>query len=173
MWTDIIILVFMAVCIIDGYKDGLMKSLAYLAGWIAAVTAAYFLWERVKQFLIETAGLDGIIGRWVSPDSTELLMTAISFVLVVAAVKILADLVLPMFKGINKVPVLGGINRIFGGLFGVGKCIIILWILVFLSVPYAEGHTDGMLYRAFEDSRMMPVLCEYNPLVDILEGEIF
>lgn len=173
MWIDIIILVFMAVCVIDGYKDGLMKSLAFLAGWIAAITAAYFLWERVRFFLTETAKLDGIIGRYASPEGTELLMTAISFILVVIAVKILADMVLPVFSGINRVPVFGGMNRMFGGLLGAGKCIIILWILVFLLVPYVEGHSDGMLSRAFEDSRMIPVLCEYNPLTDILEGEIF
>lgn len=172
MWIDILILIFLAVCIIDGYRDGLMKSLAYLAGWIAAVAAAYFLWDRVELFLINTLKLDDIIGRYASPEGTDLLMTAVSFLLVVTAVKILSNLLLPLFKGINRIPILGGMNRILGGLFGAGKCIIILWILVFLIVPYAEGPGNNMLIRAFEDSRMMPVLCEYNPLFDILEGEM-
>lgn len=164
MWVDIIIVVFLAVCIYDGWKDGFLKSLTSLASWVAAVIAGVFFLDKAVSFLNGTLALDRLIQKAVSPEAAEIVVTAVDFLAIVILVKIAIELLASALKIVNRIPVLGLLNRAAGAVLGAGKFIVILWIIAALIIPY--GGTK--LMDACEDSRITPVICEYNPLMGII-----
>ncbi|MBR6701391.1 MAG: CvpA family protein [Firmicutes bacterium] len=164
MWIDILIVIFLAVCMVDGWKDGFLRSLTSFMSWVIAAAAGLCFMDRAESFLVNILRLDMLIQKIASAEAADVIITVISFAAVVIIVKIAVEIVASVLKVVNKIPVLGLLNRAAGAVLGAGKFIVILWILVALIVPY--GGT--ILMDACEESRIVPALCEYNPLMGIL-----
>ncbi|MBE6020624.1 MAG: CvpA family protein [Clostridiales bacterium] len=164
MWIDILIVVFLAVCMIDGWKDGFLRSLTSFMSWVIAAAAGLLFLDRAEAFLANVLRLDMLIQRIASAEAADIALTVISFAAVVFIVKVAVEIIASVLKVVNRIPVLGLLNRTAGAVLGAGKFIIILWILVALIVP----HGGTILMDACEDSRIAATLCEYNPLMGIL-----
>lgn len=168
MWIDILILIFLAVFIADGWKDGFMRSLTALISWAAAAVCGVCFADPAKQFLESAIGLDMLISKIVSAENVDAVSAVLSFATVVIAVKIVIDVIAAVLKIVNKIPVLGILNRAAGSFLGAGKGIVILWLAVMLLMPYIDADSGGILAKACSDSVITSALCKYNPLLNIL-----
>ena len=71
--------------------------------------------------------------------------TVIYFVLLTLLLKLVSVIVLPLFKGISKVPFIGGLNRFFGGILGfVTATFISLLICMLLSMPLFKNGKEAI-----------------------------
>ena len=152
----------------DGWKDGFMRSLTSLVSWIIAVVCGLCFMDRAESFFINVLELDRLIMKYISSGAVDVILTIISFAVIVIIVKIAIDIIASALKVINRIPVLGLLNRAAGAVLGAGKCIVILWVAVALILPYGDGSFGDIMSKACAESRIMPALTESNPLMDII-----
>ena len=168
MLIDILIVIFLAVCMFDGWKDGFMRSLTSLVSWVAAVVCGLCFMERAEALLVNVLELDRQLIKHMSAETTDIVLTVLSFAAIVIIAKIAINIIASILKVVNKIPVLGLLNRAAGALLGAGTCIVILWVAVALITPYGNGHLGDVMEKACMDSRIVPALSEYNPLTGII-----
>lgn len=101
-----------------------------------AVTNKLFDTNKIADQILEGSGAyDVVAGR-----ATDLVMRVISFVLVLLIAVISFHLLSVVLKVVEKLPLIGGINRLLGLFAGLVKGILIIW-LVFAIIAMA-GTTD-------------------------------
>lgn len=101
-----------------------------------AVTNKLFDTNKIADQILEGSGAyDVVAGR-----ATDLVMRVISFVLVLLIAVISFHLLSVVLKVVEKLPLIGGINRLFGLFAGLVKGILIIW-LAFAIIAMA-GTTD-------------------------------
>lgn len=101
-----------------------------------AVTNKLFDTNKIADQILEGSGAyDVVAGR-----ATDLVMRVISFVLVLLIAVISFHLLSVVLKVVEKLPLIGGINRLLGLFAGLVKGILIIW-LAFAIIAMA-GRTD-------------------------------
>lgn len=101
-----------------------------------AVTNKLFDTNKIADQILEGSGAyDAVAGR-----ATDLVMRVISFVLVLLIAVISFHLLSVVLKVVEKLPLIGGINRLLGLFAGLVKGILIIW-LAFAIIAMA-GTTD-------------------------------
>ena len=101
-----------------------------------AVTNKLFDTNKIADQILEGSGAyDVVAGR-----ATDLVMRVISFVLVLLIAVISFHLLSVVLKVVEKLPLIGGINRLLGLFAGLLKGILIIW-LAFAIIAMA-GTTD-------------------------------
>ena len=101
-----------------------------------AVTNKLFDTNKIADQILEGSGVyDVVAGR-----ATDLAMRVISFVLVLLIAVISFHLLSVVLKVVEKLPLIGGINRLLGLFAGLVKGILIIW-LAFAIIAMA-GTTD-------------------------------
>lgn len=116
--VDILILVVLAVFLIKGLLRGLLKEVCSLLGLVLGGIFAFTFNLPLAQLLQDSAGLPAQISVWAA-------FLAIFFgVVIVFAV---LGFVLHRFV---KIILLGGVNRLAGGIFGLIQAVVILAMLV-------------------------------------------
>ncbi len=101
-----------------------------------AVTNKLFDTNKIADQILEGSGAyDVVAGR-----ATDLVMRVISFVLVLLIAVISFHLLSVVLKVVEKLPLIGGINRLLGLFAGLVKGILIIW-LAFAIIAMA-GTTD-------------------------------
>jgi membrane protein required for colicin V production len=116
--VDILILVVLAVFLIKGLLRGLLKEICSLLGLVLGGVFAFTFHVPLAQFLQDSAGLPGAISVWAA------FLAVFLGVVVVFAV---LGFVLHRFA---KIILLGGVNRLAGGVFGLIQAVVILAMLI-------------------------------------------
>ncbi len=116
-WLDIILLVILILTVIMGILRGLVKQVIGLVAVIAGLVLASLYYE----------GAAGIFDTFIKNSLlSNFLGFLLIFVVVLVAGAILGHLITKAMKG-----PLALVNRLFGGVFGVVKGVLICGILVF------------------------------------------
>lgn len=86
------------------------------------------LLENNNNEVYEALGATSFIG-YIGAYITKLIADIIAFLVAWIAVTIISRIVMGVVGIIGKIPVVGGANRIAGGIVGIGIALIIVWIL--------------------------------------------
>lgn len=89
------------------------------------------LLENNNNEAYEALGVSSFV-EYIGAYVTKLIADIISFIIVWVIVTILSRVLMAVIGIVGKIPVIGGINRIAGGVVGVGIGLIIVWILFVL-----------------------------------------
>ena len=140
---DILVVLLFIIFIFVGYKKGFLYELFSLIYTLASTIASWFLAPVFASLypLIKLKNLTNdqmIIANFVNLE--VILNTIAYFVIIFLVLKICYIVLSLLFKSINKVPIVGGFNRILGALMGiVNAAIITLFISMILSMPLIEN----------------------------------
>lgn len=115
---DLIILIFLLVAFVNGYRKGLVMMLVGLATVILAAVFAGKLAITVLPYLQKTFDF--------SPQVTHVLSYVAAFLAIAAVVSLIGFLVQKVFESVN----LNFINRILGGVVSMGTTVVVLSILL-------------------------------------------
>lgn len=151
-YLDIIILVPLIWGIYKGFNRGLVVEVASLAALVLGVWCALHFSEFTAKILINNVGLE-ISESYLSPISF-----AVTFLVVAIAIVAVSRLIDKLLSAIS----LGGINKLFGAVFGGAKVFLIMAILVF----FVNG-IDKRANFIQEDKKNESLL--YLPLIDFIE----
>ena len=137
--ADIIILAVMGVSLVFGLFRGLLRELLSLVSWILAFWIAYRYTSSVAQIIDKALQ---------NPTLSQAVSAVLVFVVVLVALMLLASLISKVFKATG----LGGMDRILGGLFGLGRAVVILFAALIVG-----GGTAVIEQDWYNASMMIPV----------------
>ena len=157
VWADLAVLAIIGVSAVLSLFRGFVREAIALAGWIAGIWFA-FNFHHVGAEWFE---------RWVqSPEIRDVL----GFVVLLAAVLVVAGVVSRLAGGLVNVTGIGGTDRVLGMIFGAGRGAIIVAGIVLLA-----GFTELELTREpwWRESVLLPRFeALAGEVARILPGEI-
>ena len=124
---DIIIAVLLAVGLIGGLRDGLVKQVAGLAGLIGGLLLGRAFYLPVGAWLVDIFGM-----------SVQVAQVA-SFILILVIVPLLFSLVGWLVSKLLSAICLGWMNRLLGALVGVLKYLLLVGIVV-TGIEFFDQH---------------------------------
>jgi membrane protein required for colicin V production len=122
-WLDIVIIVFLFLSIAGGLMTGFIKSIFGLVGLILGVVLAGRYYAPLADHL-------GFI-------SNENAARVLAFIIILAAVGIVAGLLGIIFTRIVSTLTFGWLNRLLGAVFGLFQGSILIAALLIILVKYA------------------------------------
>ncbi len=155
--ADIVLIIFLIVGAISGYKKGFLSELFTLLGIILGVLAGFKLMGTAMLFLDERYNINENVLPYVA--------FALVFIIVVVGVTLLGR----FFKSSLDKTVLGSVDQFAGSILGMLKTAfmlsVVLWLLGSLTIFIPEHLT--------EDSWLYPVVARFAPTVTAWVGEVF
>ena len=137
--VDIVILAVMAISLVFGLFRGLLRELLSLVSWVLAFWIAY---------RYSANGAEIIDRALQNPTLSQAVSAVLVFVIVLVALMVLTSLIAKVFKATG----LAGIDRILGGLFGLGRGVVILLAALILA-----SHTGAVEQDWYNASTMIPM----------------
>ncbi len=137
------IVVIYAAMIYMGYKKGLLYELISFLYTAASVLIAWFM-SPVLASLFPFFDIGNIDEKYQMLnkiyDFNGLLNTIAYFVIIFLLLKLLYILISLLVKSLNKIPVIGSLNQLLGGIFGIlHATIIVLALSLLLSLPIIKN----------------------------------
>lgn len=187
---DIVILAVLVLSFSSGWFNGLFAAVVRLIAFAASAVAAYvfsgqlapfvydsFIGEKVGEVLdsiqnntepshafwnrIITAVDQNANPEQLIKDAVRLVIGVIIFIIVV----ILLSLAAKAFKGINKVPVLGTVNKLLGGVLGLAVGLIICLVLVSITaavISVSGNQLSWMNISIIDRTYLFSIFYKYN-----------
>ena len=103
---------------------------------------------------------------------TTIAVKAITYLALMIIIFLLLRLLLMLTKFINKVPVIGGINRILGAVLGLIEGLIIIWALCLLVMAFSGSDFGATCMKVINDSVVLKFIYDNN-LFTLITGSIF
>jgi len=154
---DIVLIIILVIGAIAGYKKGFLSELFTLLGIILGVLAGFKLMGAAMLMLDEHYDINEKVLPYVA--------FAVVFLIVVVGITLLGK----AFKSSLEKTVLGGIDKLCGGLLGIVKAAfmasVLIWLFTSLNVFAPPSFT--------EDAWLYPTIARLAPAVTSWIGEIF
>lgn len=151
-YIDLILLIFLLWSVYRGFKNGLIIEVASLIALILGIFGAIKFSYMTSDFLVEKFEM--------TTKYLPLISFAITFVLIVIVVHLLAKVLDKLVKAIA----LGFINRLFGIVFGVIKTAFILSI-VLVILNTIDRKTHFLPEDKIEESLLYKPISAFAPLI--------
>lgn len=185
--ADIILIIFIALFAAAGAKKGLIKTLFGAVSTIISIVLSMAFYNPVSEILIKSSAGD-LIRNSVSEiikekiqagqqlpvfeqsveTLTALVINAISFVIVILAVKMLIMIASNVLNIVSKFPVIKQANKLLGMAAGVLSGILVCYIVIgVIATPGAEGNVK-ILQESIENSYLAVNLYENNMIAKVL-----
>jgi len=142
-WLDLILAAIIVIYIAAGYSQGLVRQLLGLFSTLIALVAAFYGSKILSGYVVEYLNpgtflpyleATGQLGAGISMEQVlNTLAGIISFVMLFILFMILVRFILQGMRAVNKIPVIGVVNRLAGAGLGLLKGLIIIVILVSLA----------------------------------------
>ncbi len=186
-WLLIAVMIVLCICIIHGWRLGLLRLLFSLVSWIAMIVLISYISPYISKFLGNTLGIYNLIEKKCEKTlqtrlgtglefltsqgaeaATELILKGMVFIIALIVVIILLRIVYRLLGIANHIPILKGINRNLGLVGGAVEGYILV-SLFFLFVSVIAGSQLGILLTEYiEDNEFLSLLYYYNVLINVV-----
>lgn len=89
----------------------------------------------------------------------------IAYLILSVVIFVLLRLLMKLSGAINKIPVVGGLNRFFGGIFGLAEGLLILWVLCLVLMLFSGTPFGMKAIEVIEDNAFLQFIFEKNGIV--------
>lgn len=172
---DLIIIIVLIAGILTGVGRGVLYQLVNLVGLVAAIIAALIGYKSLAEKFVmyvpyptvtdDTAlkfGMDGA-------DLMQTFYNVLAFVLIFFIVKFVFKIIASLFNFVQYVPVLGGFNRLLGGLLGFIQVyfmlFFLLYILALLPIESIQNFIDSSI--------LTNLILKYTPLISTMFQQLW
>lgn len=147
-----------------------------VAADISGDTANQFplLEEVVKSFVMNTSGsvfellaVNNLI-VYAAGFLADFCVKVIAFLITLILSNVLLHIVFDLLKIVDKLPVIGWINKVGGVLLGAAEGILCLWILFAVLMLFSQSEIGGTLVREITGDMYLNFLYENNLLVQYI-----
>ena len=187
-WLLPAVVVFLILAAWDGHRKGFIRKLVGIISLALTLVVTSVASPLVAQFLKEHTGLYTVLQESISSSDAELLETFQSLglgdmvsgyladqILHVIAVLITLLLVGVLVRGIafalglaSRLPVLHGLNKTAGLVFGLAEGVVLVWIFFFVITVFSTTEWGGRLLTMVSDSGLLSWLYQKNLLFEFL-----
>ena len=95
----------------------------------------------------------------------RLIADIVSFLLTLIVVTIVVRTILCTVGFIGKLPVIGGLNRIAGGILGIGTGLIVVWVLFIIITLMYDSEIGRQCFASIAENEFLTYLYENNILM--------
>ena len=179
-WLLIAVICIIAWNVVRGYTRGVLRMVYSLAAWIVMLAASTMAAPYVRDHILSQTGIEPVILNGIEKQSgaydtisaqlTNAIMTGLSFFIVFFLLGIVAYIVRHIIRKIERVPVIGTVNRIAGFAVGFIKGMVIVWLLLALTSLFAASEIGQTMTAYINDSMMLKYLYENNPVIKLIEN---
>ena len=125
------------------------------------------LLENNNNEVYEALGVTNFVD-YIGAYATKLIADIIAFLVAWILVSIIARVLMAVAGVVGKIPVIGGVNRIAGGVAGVGIGLIIVWILFVLVTLLYNTSFGQMCMNDIAASKILTKLYDGNILMKFI-----
>lgn len=123
--------------------------------------------ENNNEVVYEALGVTSFM-EYIGGYLAKIIANILGFLVTILIVMILVRTFMFVFNIIGKLPVIGGVNRIAGGILGLGTGLIIVWVvMIAVSLLYNTNFGQAAL-TDIENSKILTYLYEHNMLMNRL-----
>ncbi|MFG3611024.1 CvpA family protein [Rummeliibacillus stabekisii] len=165
--VDLIIIILLLAGLINGARKGFVLQLIQMAGFLVAVLVAYYYYKPLAEKLVlwipypsvsENSTLKFAVEQLnISQTFYQLLAFALIFFVVKFAIQIIASL----FDFLRYIPVLGGLNRLLGGVLGFIEAYLLIFIVLYVFALLPLDRIQNYI----EKSILTKLILEYTPII--------
>ena len=164
-WLLVIVLVILLFQAVKGWRKGFLGLLISIAALIIFIAVIVFTIPVIEGFLEEHAGFAASSGIEINAAA---LIEILPFLLAAVFAFLVVRLLKRITRGVNRIPLIGAVNRMFGLCLGIFKGLCIVWIL-FLILSVIAISTPGQLALLYIDnSAFLSLLYENNLISDLI-----
>lgn len=125
------------------------------------------LLENNNQEVYEALGVTTFL-EYISSYIAKVLADIIAFLIIIVIAIVILPLVIRMLGIVNKLPVIGGVNRLAGGVAGLGIGLVIIWIL-FIAITLMYNTALGKaFFENIETNSILKSLYDNNILMQYI-----
>lgn len=110
----------------------------------------------------------GTFGEYVGTYLAKIIADFVGFLLTLLVVTIVVRTIIYALGIISDLPVIGGLNRIAGGVLGLVTGVIAIWIILIAVTLLYTTAIGEECFRNIADSQILTFLYENNPLLEML-----
>ncbi len=96
---------------------------------------------------------------------TKIVMTIISFLITLILAGIIMKIIVYALAIMEELPVIHGVNRLVGGLFGIVFGLIIVWIVFLVLTLMYDSEIGQMCFKWIQESWILQILYNTNPIL--------
>lgn len=177
-WLDLVLLLVILLCVIKGFRYGLVRQAIRLVGFLLA----FFLtlrWSSIFVYLIkEVIPLEPILERMLKefPAAAllaDLIIQVIGFIILFIIIGSIINILGSKLSIINRIPVVGFFNRVIGGLVGLIKGVImVLLIIALLSIVPTPFWKNSLQDSAVANYVLIYLNIFIDVLIDLLRENL-
>lgn len=108
--------------------------------------------------------------EYISTYISYMIVNAIAFVLASAFLLIILAIVSIISAVAVRIPIIGGINRLGGMLFGFFEALFIVWICFVFVAIIPDTQIGNWFFSQIDDSRMLTIIHEKNIFMKVVTG---
>lgn len=117
--------------------------------------------ENNNNEVYEALGVTTFI-EYVGAYIAKIIADVFAFLLVLLVATIAVRIVLGIVGVIGKLPVIGGVNKLAGGVLGIGTGLVIVWILFFVVTLLYNTSIGVMVFEDIAESKILTQLYDSN-----------
>lgn len=151
-WADIIVAGILLISMWSGVRYGFLRTVFDIVKMVLAIILSVFLTPVVAVYLPKTV---------VMPEIVSYL---ISYVLI----RMVFGIVSRMLKIVEHIPVIRQINKLLGGIAGLIRGLLFVWVLLFAIVMLTEVPECVALAKDIKNSPFLSQLYAWNPIPLVL-----
>lgn len=195
-WVDFAIILILVLNIIKCFSMGFIKSVFSLIGFILSIylTKVYYpvihgyiinsprLYAGIKKvlesiikvlFSSKTKYDDTFLPNLLSKGIINVLIGIICVIITYMLVRLLIGLIIKFISFIFKAPVLNGLNKIGGFIFGIIKGMFIIYIIFALLTPILFLFPEGFIAKGVAGSMFSIYFMNQNLILDLFDIKFF
>ena len=147
IFIDILILAVYLYSLIVSFKNGLLYGFLDLVYTGLCLAGAYFA-APVLASMFPIIELDSVYKMM---NLEPIVNTVVYFIIVTLVLKLLGLIIMPLFKSVSKLPIIGSLNKVLGLVLGfINATVIVLALGVLLNTPLFKNGSDvkeGTLFK--------------------------
>ena len=170
--VDAVVILFLLLGAVLGFKKGAIRSLVGLVGTIAVVVIAYYLKNSVADLLYNFVPFFDFSGNWQGLVTLNILLyESIAYVLVFVILYGLLSLILRLTGIIEKfltmTIILGIPSKIIGAVLGFLEAVVFNFIILFVLLQFNGSHTF------IKESTVAMSILDKTPLIGAMVNDTY
>ena len=110
--------------------------------------------------------------EYISKRLSNIILQAISYIILLIVIYAVLRIILKIVGVIGKIPIIGGINRLLGGILCLVEGLLILWCLCFLITAISGTAFGESVLKVINESPVLKLIYDNN-LLGMLVSSVF